>query len=243
MADAGVMRAGDRLPWLEPYRAPPKENTARRSFHLIAAAAVALAGGSSWLMVRQAEAPADPAINPQSTVALPAPVDLQPQVAPPPLTTTAPPIVKVVTVRVPAAQPRRRGPARKIVNAGPERAAYETIMSEQIGAATLAPPPPAPAPVIEPAPPPPRPVVNPSAQVVRGKTAQLGVYLTARQAEAAWQSAIRDYTFLVTMPKSIEPVRIRSKRFYRLQLGTPSRRHARELCSNLRSTGRACTVA
>ena len=44
-----------------------------------------------------------------------------------------------------------------------------------------------------------------------------------RQAELAWQSAVRDYTFLVTMPKSIEPISIRSKRFYRLQLGTPSR--------------------
>ena len=90
---------------------------------------------------------------------------------------------------------------------------------------------------------PPRPAVNPSAQLVRGKTVQMGVYLTQAQAEAAWQRAIRDYTFLVTMPKNIQPISIRSKRFYRLQLGTPSKKHAKQLCSHLKSTGRACTVA
>ena len=90
---------------------------------------------------------------------------------------------------------------------------------------------------------PPRPAVNPSAQVVRGKTVQLGVYLTQAQAEAAWKSAIKDYTYLVTMPKSIEPISIRSKRFYRLQLGTPSKKYAKQLCSNLKSIGRSCTVA
>ena len=47
----------------------------------------------------------------------------------------------------------------------------------------------------------------------------------------------------VTMPKSIEPISIRSKRFYRLQLGTPSRLHAKQLCTNLKTIGRACTVA
>jgi SPOR domain len=90
---------------------------------------------------------------------------------------------------------------------------------------------------------PPRPAVDPTAQVVRGKTVQLGVYLTQGQAEAAWQRAVRDYTYLVTMPKSIEPISIRSKRYYRLQLGTPSKKHAKQLCTNLKSIGRACTVA
>jgi len=96
-----------------------------------------------------------------------------------------------------------------------------------------------------PAPPldPPRPAVNASARVVRGKTVQLGVFKTYRQAEIAWRSAIRDYTYLVTMPKSIQPVRIRSKLYYRLQLGTPSRTHAKQLCGNLKQIGRSCTVA
>ena len=46
---------------------------------------------------------------------------------------------------------------------------------------------------------------------------------------------MRDYTYLVTMPKSIEPISIRSKRFYRLQLGTPSKQHAKQLCTNLKT--------
>jgi len=130
------------------------------------------------------------------------------------------------------------------VTALPERGAYQIIMSEQIGLAALSPSPP----VITPAPAPDlpvRPAVNPAAEVVKGKTVQLGVYLTARQAELAWQSAIRDYTFLVTMPKSITPVQwgAKHKIYYRLQLGTPSKRHARQLCGNLRATGRTCTVA
>jgi len=54
---------------------------------------------------------------------------------------------------------------------------------------------------------------------------------------------VRDYTFLVTMPKSIEAISIRSKRYYRLQLGTPSKKHAKQLCTNLMSIGRSCTVA
>ena len=45
------------------------------------------------------------------------------------------------------------------------------------------------------------------------------------------------------MPKSIQAISIRSKRFYSLQLGTPSKKHAKQLCSNLLSIGRVCTVA
>ena len=38
-------------------------------------------------------------------------------------------------------------------------------------------------------------------------------------------------------------LRPRGKLYYRLQLGTPSKKHAKQLCGNLKSTGRACTVA
>jgi hypothetical protein len=140
--------------------------------------------------------------------------------------------------------PSARQPRRKI-RAVPTAVAYREVIKTQTE--------PAPVPEVTeaamaiaamPLPPdPPRPAVNPSAQLVRGKTVQLGVYLTAGQAEAAWQRAVRDYTFLVTMPKSIQPISIRSKRFYRLQLGTPSKKHARQLCTNLKSIGRTCSVA
>jgi hypothetical protein len=113
--------------------------------------------------------------------------------------------------------------------------ATEPVVSEAVIAiASL--PAPIPTPLV-------RPTVDPRAQLVRGKTVQLGVYTSARQAEFAWQTAVRDYTYLATMPKSIEPISIRSRRFYRLQLGTPSRLHAKQLCSNLKTIGHACTVA
>jgi hypothetical protein len=150
------------------------------------------------------------------------------------------------------AAPVHRAKARvqRRIKAVPTNVAYRTVVKEQSGE----PAEPAELDTVTadmvvaiaalPLPPdPPRPAVNPTAQVVRGKTVQLGVYKSAWQAEAAWRSAIRDYTYLVTMPKSIEPISIRSRRFYRLQLGTPSKKHAQQLCSNLKSIGRACTVA
>jgi hypothetical protein len=187
--------------------------------------------------------PADEPL-PHASVALPAPVDMQPQVVLPPLETRPEPMqatVAEIEVRRPAPLPRRR------IKTVPTRAAYRDVVKEQdaiaegaqsvVSEAALAI-------AALPLPPdPPRPSVNPSAQVVRGKTVQLGVYLTQAQAEAAWKSAIKDYTYLVTMPKSIEPISIRSKRFYRLQLGTPSKKYAKKLCSNLKTTGRSCTVA
>ena len=246
MADAGVVRDGDRLPWLEPYRAPAMSKPRGPRVALVAAALISVAAALSIPALRTADVPADqPASPPQVSMPLAAPDAMQLDVPEVPVTASAD---AVVEPSAPVSSAKRRvarrhayRPARRIVSAGPERDSYDSVIAEQI--ANLPPP----APVIQPAPPPIilRPAVNPKAEVVKGKTAQLGVYLSHRQAEAAWRSAIKDYTFLVTMPRDIQPVRFRSsaRRFYRLQLGTPSRRHALQLCRNLRQTGRACTVA
>jgi hypothetical protein len=206
--------------------------------------AAVLGGVTSLLLVRGSQpAPDEPL--PQAQIVLPAPEDIKMAVSPP-LVHVKPDTVAGGTGRHAARVARGWRPSRpRIVTALPERDAYEVVMSQQIGSVEIPPSPvvtPAPAPALAlPA----RPAVNPAAEVVKGKTVQLGVYLTARQAELAWQSAIRDYTFLVTMPKSITPVRwgAKQKTYYRLQLGTPSKRHARQLCGNLKATGRACTVA
>jgi hypothetical protein len=181
---------------------------------------------------------------PEARVTLPAPSDMQPQIVLPPLHVSQPPteVAKAEpAVRRPAALPRRR------IHAIPTRAAYRDVVkgqTEEIGEPEVVATEAALAIADLPLPPdPPRPAVDPTAQVVRGKTVQLGVYLTRTEAEAAWKSTVRDYTYLVTMPKSIEAISIRKKRFYRLQLGTPSKKHAKQLCSNLKTIGRACTVA
>jgi hypothetical protein len=244
MADAGAVRDPGRLPWLEPYRAPPRKLSNRRAGTSAAIGAVGLAAVVT-LLTRDMPALWDseePAA--QATVVLPAPVDLQPQIVLPPLEMKAEPAGPVATSQPKRVRSAVRQPRRKI-RAVPTSAAYREVVKHQseepapaeVSAAALA------IAAIPLPPDPPRPAVNPAARVVRGKTVQLGVYVTAGQAEAAWRRAVDDYTYLVTMPKSIQPITIRSKRFYRLQLGTPSRSHARQLCTNLKTIGRACTVA
>jgi hypothetical protein len=246
MADAGVSR--DRLPWLEPYRAPPPRKKSNRRAG--AAAAIGAAGLAGILTVLLRDAPLLPADEPvpRATVMLPAPADMQPQIVLPPLATREP--VAAASVARPVAMPHRaRVQVMRRIKAVPTNMAYRTVVKDQAGGmqgtepvaseaaiAIASLPAPIPTPIV-------RPAVNPRAQLVRGKTVQLGVYTSTRQAELAWQSAVRDYTYLVTMPKSIEPISIRSRRFYRLQLGTPSRLHAKQLCSNLKTIGHACTVA
>jgi hypothetical protein len=247
MADAGVLKAGDRLPWLEPYR-PPSRRPSNRKAGIAAVAGVAgLAGIATLLMVRIMPMPGAPA-EPSAEVLLPPPSIIKDEPVTVPLSVEADETPVTGSVTAVAANPTPRH-ARKIVRrritAEPTRDAYGEVLSDQADARTDEVSEAAIAIASMSAPPvdPPRPAVNASAQVVRGKTVQLGVFKTYRQAEIAWRSAIRDYTYLVTMPKSIEPIRIRSKVYYRLQLGTPSRKHARQLCGNLKQIGRACAVA
>ncbi len=244
MADVGVLKDSGRLPWLEPYRPPEQKRKSSRG-GLIAVAVIGLAGLFSLFLWRDAPRSSVNDQSAETTVALPTPADLQSQAALPPI---APPAETVAAAgqseRV--ARPRRLRP-RRSVTADAESDTYGAIVSEQIAALLLAAEPVAaePAPVvIQPVPiQPVRPAVNPRAKVAKGKTAQLGVYFSAREAEVAWRSAVRDYTYLVTMPKSIQRLRLRGKYYYRLQLGTPSRSHATQLCGHLRSIGRACRVA
>jgi len=248
MADLGVVRDAGRLPWLEPYHAPVgKKKSNRRPG---AAAAIGAIGLAAIVTLLMRDAPMFPVAEepaPQASVVLPAPADLQPQIVLPALekheqvaaTPVAKSAAKLRRARVAAKRKIKAVPTstayRKVVkNQGAETTAEVTPTEAAIAIAAL------PAPIVAP---PVRPTVDPRARVVRGKTVQLGVYTSSRQAELAWQSAVRDYTYLATMPKSIEAISIRSKRFYRLQLGTPSRQHAKQLCTNLKTIGRACTVA
>ncbi|MCL6739583.1 SPOR domain-containing protein [Sphingomonas sp. RB56-2] len=245
MADAGVARDPGRLPWLEPYRAPPRKTSNRSAGMAAAIGAIGLVAVVTLLMRDVSLFPTEEPAAPQAIVVLPAPVEMQPQVVLPAL--SAPQPVIVPAAQAPAPVRRTRAKVQRRIKAVPTSAAYREVVAEQAGeAAEIEPVTSDAASAIAALPPladPLRPTVDPTAQVVRGKTVQLGVYKSQGQAEAAWRSAVRDYTYLVTMPKSIEPISIRSKRFYRLQLGTPSKKHAKQLCSNLKSIGRSCTVA
>jgi len=244
MADAGVLKAGDRLPWLEPYR-PPSRRPSNRSAGFAGIVGLAgLAGIATLLATRIVPLPEAPTETSAEIALPPAMIKLDPVPLPLETKVEAPAAPRAETGRPPV--PHHRTVSRRI-KAEPTRSAYKDAVQAQAGgggeAADISPE--AMAIALMPAPPadPPRPAVNPAARLVRGKTVQMGVYRTARQAEIAWRSAIRDYTYLVTMPKSIQPIRIRSKIYYRLQLGTPSRSHAKQLCGNLKQIGRSCTVA
>lgn len=245
MADAGVARDPGRLPWLEPYRAPQRRTSNRRTGFATLMGVGGLCAVVALLVGDLVPGASDqePTL-PQTRIVLPAPAELQPEIVLPPLRSReAPPAAVPEAARLvhPASRPERREAALPERTAAPDLP-VDGLGDPQSGAGQLSEA--ASAIAALPLPPdPPRPAVDPSAKVVRGRTVQLGVYLTAQQAEAAWQKAIRDYTFLVTMPKDIEPITIRSKRFYRLQLGTPSKQHARQFCRNLKTIGRACTVA
>ena len=249
MADAGVLRAGDRLPWLEPYR-PPSRRPSNRKAGIAALVGVAgLAGIATLLAARLLPLPGT-AAEPSAEVLLPPPSMIKDEIVLPPLTQHAEPapVETVTATETATARPHARKAVRRRITAEPTGTAYSGVLHDQADEEIASPAPisaEAIAIAMMPAPPvdPPRPAVNPAARVVRGKTVQLGVFKTARQAEIAWRSAVRDYTYLVTMPKSIEPIRIRSKTYYRLQLGTPSRTHATQLCGNLKQIGRSCRVA
>lgn len=247
MVDAGAIRAGDRLPWLEPYRPPSRQPSNRRPGLAAMISVAVLSGLAAFLATRVAPTPEAEA--PATQIVLSARSAMQPPTAAPAPSDKPPSVRSEVATSSPTSAPAGRT-SREVnlpIMAELSRESNGAVMHGQvevggapseispeslaIAALTVLPGDP------------PRPAVNPSAQVVRGKTVQLGVFKSALQAEIAWRSAIRDYTYLVTMPKSIEPIRIRSKLYYRLQLGTPSGTHARQLCGNLKQIGRACKVA
>jgi len=249
MADAGVARDPGRLPWLEPYRAPARKKSNRRPGTAVVIGAIGLAAVVTMLTRDVIPFPVEQPAVPQASVVLPSPAQMQQPIVLAPLAMNEPP-ASTPAPQVAAPVRRAKQHEQRRIKTVPTNIAYRAVVKEQSGepsdavALDAATADAAVAIAALPLPPdPPRPAVNPSARVVRGKTVQLGVFRSQQAAEFAWRSAIRDYTYLVTMPKSIEPISIRSRRFYRLQLGTPSKQHAKQLCSNLKSIGRACTVA
>jgi hypothetical protein len=122
MADLGVVR-DNRLPWLEPYRAPPRKRSNRKAG---AAAAIGAAGLAGVLALLMRDAPLFPAAEeaaPQARIVLPAPADMQPQIVLPPLEVHEPTVTQV-SVAKPAAAPRRvRVSARRRIKAIPTRVA------------------------------------------------------------------------------------------------------------------------
>ena len=91
MADAGVVRDANRLPWLEPYRTPPRKKSNRRA-GLTGAIGAAGLGAVLTLLARDMVPEPAPEPSTEVSVTLPAPVDMQPQIVLPPLHVSETPV-------------------------------------------------------------------------------------------------------------------------------------------------------
>lgn len=227
MNDKRPATDGDRLPWLGPLpgrtAAPGPRAAVRGLTILVILLAVALTGTLSLLLLRDRDASTTaPITSPVAKVDLPAPRPVVPAPAPPAKLTEAPaPTAKPQT---PARQIRAKS-TKSVRKARTKnrRAATRRASRPQVrvhrGARTW-----------------------PSAP--RGRVIQLGAYNSAGQAYNAWRGTVRDYPYLGTLPRKITPIRVgpNRRRYYRLQVATPSPRHAEPICRVVRATRRACIV-
>ena len=134
MADAGVAGDPGRLPWLEPYRAPPRKKSNRKTGLSAVIGAVGLAAVVMFLTRDLIPTPATEAAS-EASVTLPAPVDMQPQIVLPPLHVREAPI----EVSKPTPDFRRPAPLpRRKIKAVPTAAAYREVVKEQTGEAAEA---------------------------------------------------------------------------------------------------------
>ena len=227
MSDKRPATDGDRLPWLGPMPgrtvAPGPRAAVRGLTLLVMLLTVALAGPWSLLLLRDRDAPTiatpvQPA--PTARIDLPAARVAPPPVGPVPPTRLAEAPAPTVKLAAPAKQVRAKS-TRSVKQARPKK---------------------------------PRRVSRPQVRVhrgvrnwpvaPRGRVIQLGAYNSAGQAYNAWRGTVRDYPYLGTLPRRITPIRIGPdrKRYYRLQVATPSPRHAEPVCRVVRATRRACIV-
>ena len=230
MSDKRPATDGDRLPWLGPMPdrspAPGPRAAVRGLTILVVLLTVALTGTLSLLLLRDRDAPAQ--VQPAAKIDLPA----RP-VAPPVVPAPAPPAklaetpAPTVKTQAPAKQVRKKS-TRSVKKT---RAKKRTATARRSTASQVR--------------------VHrgmrktwPSLRRGRGRVIQLGAYHSAGQAYNAWVGTVRDYPYLGTLPRRITPVRIGPNRtlYYRLQVATPSRRHAEPVCRVVRATRRACIV-
>lgn len=231
MSDKRPATDGDRLPWLGPMPgrtvAPGPRAAVRGLTLLVVLLTVALTGTLSLILLRGRDAPtiATP-VQPASTAKVDLPAA---RVAPPPLAPVLP--TKLAEAQAPTvklAAPAKQVRAKSTKSVKQARAKKRRATPRRVS----------------------RPQVRVHRGVrnwpvaPRGRVIQLGAFNSAGQADVAWRSTVRDYTYLGTLPRKITPVRIgpRRKLYYRLQVATPSPRHAVLICRVVRATRRACIV-
>ena len=235
MTDRRPVTDGDRLPWLGPMpdrsSAPGPRAAVRGLTILVVLLTIALAGTVSLLLLRDRDAPTA-SVTPQPSARIDVPVrTVAPPVAPPIEPAPLPP-TKLAEAPTSTAKPA--APATRVRATSPRTATKARVQPRR----TVT-----------------RRVSRPPVRVhrgtryfpttPRGRVIQLGAFTSARQAVNAWASTVHDYPYLGTLPRKIVIIRVGPNRvrYYRLQVATPSPRHAEPVCRVVRATRRACIVA
>jgi hypothetical protein len=255
MTDSRVALGMDRLPWLPDE--PVRPGAARKaSSHGVLAWVVAgvllVAAGSYWLGTRNAggDQATQPQARPGTTLTLPDPRPVQPEVVAP---VTSPEVPRVAEPEVRRVVERSGKPAWKpLPRTVPSEVAERverTMATEEMdkvagaqGVTAKAQPP--------------KPLLPPVANTqnvklwparesagATGRVVQIGAFGTRLQAKLGWKHMARAYPGVRRLPAVVVETRnSRGRRFYRFQIGTTSQAHSEVLCQRMERIRFSCAV-
>lgn len=233
-----IARDADRLPWLTDERVPRKASASWWRLPLVITVVAAIAMASFLFgMSRNWSPEAVPTpIEPEETIALPAPVPAepvarQPVIAPMPQVEPAPvPAPVVIRMQDDVRPAANSAPASKRVAKG-----ARSTSSRQTAAAPAKPA----------AERQPLQFSNPwESADASGRMVRIGTYSSLRQGKLAWSRLARTYPAMKKLPAVVTDIpSLRNGRvYYRLQIGTTSQAHSEVLCQRMRSIGQSCVV-
>lgn len=232
--------APDRLPWLpdEPSPAPARRQPGPVVPWTAAGAIAIVAVAGFWVGDRNlnTQGPQDRRRGETSTtVRLPAPRTVQPQVGIPAQAQVPP--VAVPEVRPAPVHEVHIAPPRPVKShpaPAPKGSSGEKLDAQTAKVAA----PPAPPPFV-----PPKPWDPRILQGASGRLVQIGAFGTTHQAKQGWWFMVRAYPAVAHLPAVVRTSRnSRGRAFYRFQVGTTSQAHSEILCQRMQRIGLSCAV-
>jgi hypothetical protein len=233
----------DRLPWLSEEPERPAKIARWDLAGWAVAAVLAVAGGSYWLGTQSVDEPVPSmeqrTVPRSTTVPLPAPQVIQPQVEPDRIPEVALPQLPSVAVAKPRAERTARKPqpsdsSRRAGASASDEARTESTAAKSTSAATSPPATRAKPLTLWPA---------REAKGASGRLVQIGAFGTRQQAKLGWRYMQRSYPAVSRLPAVVVEARnSRGRRFYRFQIGTTSQAHSEVLCQRMEKIRLSCAV-
>jgi hypothetical protein len=248
MNDARAVVGMDRLPWLTDEPKPPARanSSARELLGWAVAGFVMVAGISYWLGVETGRSGQDAittsAETPRSTVKLPEPRAIAPEVPLP-----AVPEVRLAPDRIVAIpEPRAEKPVRPRRTSSTKRKLSpmrldksklaDTVTRQRARKQSTA---------VRTARPATAPRLWPATESkgAYGRVVRIGAFGSRQQAKLGWRRMQRVYPAVARLPATVVADRnSRGRRFYRFQIGTTSQAHSEVLCQRMQSIRFSCAV-